>query len=149
MSNYTENKNGVSSFNAGQCDPECECGCTPGNDCFDNSDVQQPSSPWDFLNDWDSWSDEEKALIFVPYIQYINDSSVSKDDMGDIVSLEMAKRKLKYLTSPIDIAFELTSNSQIITQVKYEPIYQRIPYRHPLLSKITSWGVKRGFIRDH
>lgn len=144
MSNYTEKKPGISEF-AASCAPECECGCTPGNDCFDGDNMYQDE--WGFLNDWDSWTDEEKALIFVPHIQYVNHSSVSKNDMGDAVSLEMAKRMLKYHTFPIDISFNLTSNSQIITQVKYESIYHCIPSGHPMMPKITAWGVSHYFIK--
>lgn len=138
MSNYTENKNGVSSFNAGQCAQECECGCTPGNDCFNGNNKYQDN--WGFLNDWDTWSDEEKALLFVPHIQYVSQSNVSKDDMGDQISMEIAKRVLKYHTPILGVDFHLTSNSQIVTQIKYVPVYQCIPNDHPLKNKITSWG---------
>lgn len=147
MSNYTENKNGISSFNAGQCIPECECGCE-GNGCFDDDTKFPPA--WDFLNDWDSWSDEEKAMIFVPYIEYINDSCIDKGSMGKYVSEAIAKRQLKYHTEPLSITFNLTANSQIITQLIYAPIYERISCTPNILliEKIKMWGIDHKFISE-
>lgn len=142
MSNYTEKKAGVSEFVTG-CIPECECGCE-GDGCFDN-DAKFPPA-YDFLNDWDSWSDEEKAMIFVPYIEYINDSYTDKNSMGKYVSEAMARRGLKYHTEPCSVTFQLTANSQIITQVIYEPIWNSIPQQGLLYEKIRAWGITNKFI---
>lgn len=122
MSDYIEGNKGATQVDWTALKSAYNCSGEPGESkptCpYPETDGEIFTGIFSYLNDWDKWTDEERMKIFSPYIFFVTNSNVAKQDTGEMVMEAVAKKRLETGRLFKSVGFDLTTNSAIVCMIE-------------------------------
>lgn len=140
--------------NTGCCgcgNPECTCGNENGGTDSDQPATSSNISMYDYLKDFDKMSDQEKAALFLPMVEFFYTENSYKQDAGAAVSKGIMEVTLKTGRVVDDIQFQMSHQGVYTVMVVFKPLDMRMirtqPIQPDLREKIVQWGTMTGMLK--
>ncbi|WP_301204446.1 hypothetical protein [Bacteroides acidifaciens] len=143
MSNTYIEQDDVTTYGCGCTSTSCGCNGGSGDDNTgeENPDDKKTLGMYDYLNDFDSWSDDEKLKLFLPMVEFYYRGDVEKKSTGSDMTQVIANITKATGRAVDKIDFTISHQGILTAMIVFKPLeIRKLP---TAISKpILSWARK-------
>ena len=144
MSYIEKERNPITTYS---CEESCACGdsCTCNSNTNGDNTSLYDASKYAYLDDFDSWEDEDKYALFMPMTRHVYNHSLSQIHNDgicnyDLINHTITKIHMKTGRTLKEIKYDYSHQGVPTVLLIFNPITESI-LPEPYGSKISQWGI--------